>query len=268
MQQDKDLGDFSGNPHWVKLINILSSTRVVDFSKYGPERTKQIIGQKIQSAIDKAPVFENDQIPADLELIGSENTLSFKVPEDSHIYPLLENELFRSLLQLSQQQIDKNTTVNETYLMLVDPELPTIVSRTFKGVKIRGETLLEHEFSHALAAREAGMRDAYFSLSFYWVKKGKTKELNLQAYGGVMPSEVATDLKKQVLLAPRYPSRGDLSKVADIESGDSWIKSLFQGICNELKESMGSTITAEGVQDSLLEVWKKERYLPHARLER
>ena len=82
----------------------------------------------------------------------------FRVPEQSHLLPLFQRQLFVDLVDFHNKNSDKNSFVHPLTLMIFDPTLESISKDisskrgTFENLK--GEDAIHHELRHFLALQE------------------------------------------------------------------------------------------------------------------
>ena len=234
-----------------KFLNHCKNSRI-KFEK--PDQIKAAIKEKVRSAINKAPTIDMEKF-ATHEDEGSENMISLKIPEDSHLIPFLEAEMFQQLLKMANEANPKKTKIHQADIMFFDPDLPKIFSKTATGLIIGGQNVLSHEMDHALAANEEGIDQSFVSIVFYWLESEGRKTLFIS---NTAPSEdfqnLPADKAKRILLAPKYPSSGDL-KIFNIFRNSS----TFEKLRRKLSIFLGETITSEIVAKRLFRTWRSYR---------
>lgn len=88
-------------------------------------------------------------------------TVAFHGTSESHFLELYLHEIHEELVRLCTE----GKKVNPVAIMMTDPRFSEMIVK-FKGLKVRGETVTEHELAHAFAAQEAGA-DSYVVVTPY-----------------------------------------------------------------------------------------------------
>ena len=95
---------------------------------------------------------------------------SFRMPDQAHILPLFQKELFSDLIDFHNTNSDTNGFVHPYTLMMVDPNLRNlsvdIKSRKGAFVKLYGEDAVQHELAHFLALQELWKSGAKGNIEF------------------------------------------------------------------------------------------------------
>lgn len=234
-----------------KFLSYCRDSRIT-FEK--PDQIKARIKEKVRSAINKAPVIDLGKF-ASYEDEGSENMISLKIPEDSHLIPLLEIEMFQQLLKMANEADPKKVKIHQADIMFFDPDLPKIFSKTATGLIVRGQNVLSHEMDHALAANDEGIDQSFVNIVFYWIENEGKKTLFVY---NTAPSEdfhnLPADKAERIVMAPSHPSYGDL-RILNIFQNSSTFDKLRQ----KLSIFLGKTITAEFIAKRLFRTWRKYR---------
>lgn len=102
----------------------------IDQSTIHPESVTKVVSATLLRAIENAPVALDD-----MKGVGP-NSIVIRLPEDSHLIPILEREMFREYFRIIQEsQTEGNSTVGIEQLMGLDQELAkiTVVGRNKLG---------------------------------------------------------------------------------------------------------------------------------------
>ena len=140
---------------------------------------------------------------------------SFRMPDQAHILPLFQKELFSDLIDFHNTNSDTNGFVHPYTLMMVDPNLRNlsvdIKSRKGAFVKLYGEDAVQHELAHFLALQELWKSGAKGNIEFVlqWEKIKISYGLMLE--GEFIPDEISNDFDRTYTIgAPLFPSSEDL----------------------------------------------------------
>lgn len=234
-----------------KFLNYCRSSRIKFES---PSQIKAAIKEKVESVIKNTPTIDLEKF-ANPEDDGSDNMISLKIPEDAHLIPFLEKEIFQKLLQMANDCDPKKTKIHQADIMFFDPDLPKIFSKAATGLIIRGQNVLDHELDHALAANEEGIDQSFINIVFYWLEIEGKKTLivsNSAPLDGF--HNLPADKAKRILMAPRHPSSGDLKFLNMFQNS-----STFDKLKEKLSIFLGKTITNEIVAKRLFRTWRNYR---------
>lgn len=219
-----------------------------------PEEIRAVIENRVLSALSKAPVLSFDEFNKEMGNT-SENMVSLKIPEDSHLSSFLEAEVFRTLLEIASHVNPKEILVHQQTIMFFDPDLPKLFSKTATGLIIKGETCLSHELKHALAANEAGIDLSFINISFYWLDVEGQKRLIVEAKVVAEGFQnIPANKARDILMAPDHPSTSDFELMQTFEQSDT-----FQKMKLKLSIFLGNTTTGEMVLKRLFRAWRSYR---------
>ena len=234
----------------ISLLNQeLEKHRIVNLESTFPHDIQKIIENGVDKALNSAILIKPEQYGKGE--VGP-NTIALRLPEDSHLCPLVEKILFDKLMKLRRILKSENKFVDERALMYLDPKISNMVTTLFPGRLLRGETLFEHEVQHAYSVKDQTGEDSFVFLSFVWIQKDKNMELSLYNQGGVLDKGSShQNMINEVLMAPRNPSAHDfLALDAD---GLGFVGKMFLQM-----KSIYGIVFAELAQKKLLYQWKKE----------
>lgn len=245
-----------------EIIDKLENVRI------GFEKDPQLLKEKIEATV--ATFIWSLENKPDEKIHG---LVAFKLPEDSHLLPLFENELFTQLVKYHNEKDTEQTSIHPHLLMNIDPMYPSIL-KDHKTTS-RGETVLEHELQHFFEYQDRTENTSNAWAVFKLYKAGLENNKTI-SYSAQIVDEEQLRFKDQVevALAPRLPSSEDISKVLGLPQEDlpegilRWpIELLKDGYAlKRLKEKAHQQgqndilpFSAQQLQDTLFEVWKEAR---------
>lgn len=192
-----------------RIPALLDSTSPVE-----PSKIPELIAQAVKRAIDTAAIVSDDD-----ELLGNHNRdnfldtqsgglLIFKLPEDAHLMPLVEREMFRQFTAINEQ--GGSLSVPSLLLAPLDPEIAQIMEMYHPG-EYSPESTLEYELRHANALEPSHKPvQIGYKLGRKSIGDGKYE---LMFCGAIMEYETDENNAPDVnsILGPKYLSSGDIS---------------------------------------------------------
>ncbi len=181
--------------------------------KVEPEKIPALIEAYVKRAIDTAPkVDEHKPLEHDIyHWLGSgDGVMLFKIPDDLHLLPLIERELFKQLSELGGNEA--NLSVDPKLLATLDPEMPDILKKYYPEEDNRVETPFDHELRHFFELDEERQGKV---IAFGLGRRidGDIEELFFSGafmhYQEAPLSYSSNNINSKV--GPLYPSHGDLA---------------------------------------------------------
>lgn len=181
-------------------------------NKVEPEKIPALIEEYVKRAIDTAPkVDEHKPMEHDINYwVGSgDGVMLFKIPDDLHLLPLIERELFKQLSELREKEA--NLYVDPKLLAPLDPEMPDILKKYYPDEDNRVETPFDHELRHFFELDEE-RQGKVIAFGLGRRINGDIDELFFRGafmhYQEVPLSYGSNNINS--LVGPLYPSHGDL----------------------------------------------------------
>lgn len=156
-----------------------------------------------------------DQMQDDGDMVAR---FVFKAPQDTHVLPLFQNELFNQLVTLHNTESEAHAFVHPMTLMMFDPQLANLnvaYSKPFHD--IRGEDAIQHELRHFLLLQELWKSDAKGLIEFNFSWHEKKDMMALVSGGAFLTDETPNNQDRMHALGgPLYPSKFDLDAINEI----------------------------------------------------
>ena len=116
--------------------------------------------------------------------------MMFKIPDDLHLMPLVEREMFKQLKAIDEQ--NGRLHVDPELLAPLDPEMSQILKLYYPEEEILIETPFQHEMKHYFEGEENRKNDViYFRFE-------KQKVIGIQAYWEVLRKVLGMQVLRQL----------------------------------------------------------------------
>lgn len=179
-----------------------------------PQVIEKYVRNVFKSALDSSSPKSKDRFEDSLD-IGA-GIMLFKIPDDLHLMPLVEKEMYRQLRAIDAE--NGRLHIDPELLAPLDPEMPQILEIYYPDEEIPIETPFQHEMRHFVESEENKKKDViYFRFE-------KQKVIGKRLFGSdylltmVDAGIHNLDSPKTYMgaiheyIGPQYPSESDITK--------------------------------------------------------
>ena len=229
-----------------------------------PRLIQSRLNTKISECISNAPTFSPDDEVSIDPGESIKHSLVVKYPEDSHLFPIIEKQMFQQLNELNSELASQNAEVSKYTLMGLDSRTSSLSAQVDNGQTVQGETYFEHEQKHAQVAYEEGHGSVYIVMPLAWYKDAEGRRtLKFMHASAKIRQDLRPESVIAVGLAPRYPSESDFWSVRkalkSITNEDNISESLQMDmhLLRAYPRFNGKQVNAELMQTILLPIWEQ-----------